>query len=132
MVPYEFFSQFFCVSVEELIDIALLGPKYIVLTVAFYSVWAKPSCGCVLNLPAPGGAQCVERPLDQCAGEVYVGTGWLHNQLLVLLSKFRPVPKPVSDAAVHTAQLTSVSVVAKVIEVLAYKICWVCFNGVVL
>lgn len=59
----------------------------------------------------------MERPLDQCAGEVYVGTGWLHNQLLVLLSKFRPVPKPVSDAAVHTAQLTSVSVVAEVTEV---------------
>lgn len=38
MVPYEFFSQFFCVSVEELIDIALPGPKYIVLTAAFHSV----------------------------------------------------------------------------------------------
>lgn len=38
MVPCEFFSQFFCVPVEELIDIALPGPKYIVPTVAFYSV----------------------------------------------------------------------------------------------
>lgn len=58
----------------------------------------------MLNLLTPGGAQCVERPLDQRVGEVYVGTGWLRNQLLV----FRSVPKPVSGAAVHTAQLTSV------------------------
>lgn len=63
----------------------------------------------MLNLLTPGGAQYAERPLGQCVGEVYVfGTGWLHNQSLILLSKFRPVPKPVSDTAVQTAQLTSV------------------------
>lgn len=27
MVPYDFFSQLFCVSIEELIDVALPGPN---------------------------------------------------------------------------------------------------------
>lgn len=109
MVPYDFFSQLFCVSVEKLIDTALPDPKVNSANSSILQCLSQALLLlCARSASCRWSSVCGETIGSVCRWEVYVGTGWLHNQLLVSLWKFRPVPKPVSDTAAHTAQLTSV------------------------
>lgn len=66
MVPYDFFSQLFCVSIEELIDIAFSGPNRIVPTVAFLQCLSQALLLCAQSANSRWSSVCGEATVSVC------------------------------------------------------------------
>lgn len=108
VVPYDFFSPLFCLSLEKLIGVALPSPN---ADSADSSVTQRPSQ--VLLLRCAHSANFVLSSVyAEMMGSVCrwdVGGHWLTSVSVVGIAlAIQAFPKPVSHAAVHTAQLPSV------------------------